>query len=171
MGRWLSWGSYCVSDAQVSESGVHRPHVAGIHGRSNDGAYSLVLAGGYEDDVVRLWFSSKTVLQDLFPFLRSSVTLSLFRTTVTSSPTRDLGVATSRETRGRPSSPAIRSSPTWTGPKTVALLNISLVSYLELHLCCALCSMEAINVAKMKLHQTWKKCKMSCFVLLLVCDL
>lgn len=41
--RWLS---------QVSESGVHRPHVAGIHGRSNDGAYSLVLAGGYEDDVV-----------------------------------------------------------------------------------------------------------------------
>ncbi|XP_020756806.1 E3 ubiquitin-protein ligase UHRF1 isoform X1 [Odocoileus virginianus] len=36
---------------QVSESGVHRPHVAGIHGRSNHGAYSLVLAGGYEDDV------------------------------------------------------------------------------------------------------------------------
>uniref|UniRef100_A0A8C1YJ91 RING-type E3 ubiquitin transferase n=1 Tax=Cyprinus carpio TaxID=7962 RepID=A0A8C1YJ91_CYPCA len=35
----------------VSESGIHRPHVAGIHGRSNDGAYSLVLAGGYEDDV------------------------------------------------------------------------------------------------------------------------
>lgn len=31
---------------------MHRPHVAGIHGRSNDGAYSLVLAGGYEDDVV-----------------------------------------------------------------------------------------------------------------------
>lgn len=41
--RWFS---------QVSESGVHRPHVAGIHGRSNDGAYSLVLSGGYEDDVV-----------------------------------------------------------------------------------------------------------------------
>lgn len=37
---------------KVSESGVHRPHVAGIHGRSNDGSYSLVLAGGYEDDVV-----------------------------------------------------------------------------------------------------------------------
>ncbi|XP_069585506.1 E3 ubiquitin-protein ligase UHRF1-like [Ranitomeya imitator] len=35
---------------QVSEAGVHRPHVAGIHGRSNDGSYSLVLAGGYEDD-------------------------------------------------------------------------------------------------------------------------
>ncbi|XP_072010415.1 E3 ubiquitin-protein ligase UHRF1-like [Engystomops pustulosus] len=35
---------------QVSEAGVHRPHVAGIHGRGHDGAYSLVLAGGYEDD-------------------------------------------------------------------------------------------------------------------------
>ncbi|XP_058683565.1 E3 ubiquitin-protein ligase UHRF2 isoform X5 [Poecile atricapillus] len=36
---------------QVSEAGVHRPHVGGIHGRSNDGAYSLVLAGGFEDEV------------------------------------------------------------------------------------------------------------------------
>ncbi|XP_065904342.1 E3 ubiquitin-protein ligase UHRF1-like [Dysidea avara] len=35
---------------QVSESGVHRPHVAGIHGRENEGAYSIVLSGGYEDD-------------------------------------------------------------------------------------------------------------------------
>ncbi|XP_038625422.1 E3 ubiquitin-protein ligase UHRF2 isoform X2 [Tachyglossus aculeatus] len=38
---------------QVSEAGVHRPHVGGIHGRSNDGAYSLVLAGGFEDEVDR----------------------------------------------------------------------------------------------------------------------
>lgn len=45
--EWVFWRC-----SQVSESGVHRPHVAGIHGRSNDGAYSLVLAGGYEDDVV-----------------------------------------------------------------------------------------------------------------------
>ncbi|XP_044258582.1 E3 ubiquitin-protein ligase UHRF1-like [Tribolium madens] len=36
---------------QVSEAGIHRPHVAGIHGRENDGAYSLVLSGGYEDDI------------------------------------------------------------------------------------------------------------------------
>ncbi|KAK3103860.1 hypothetical protein FSP39_022483 [Pinctada imbricata] len=35
---------------QVSEAGVHRPHVAGIHGRDSDGAYSIVLSGGYEDD-------------------------------------------------------------------------------------------------------------------------
>nr|XP_048707734.1 E3 ubiquitin-protein ligase UHRF2 isoform X4 [Caretta caretta] len=38
---------------KVSEAGVHRPHVGGIHGRSNDGAYSLVLAGGFEDEVDR----------------------------------------------------------------------------------------------------------------------
>ena len=36
---------------QASESGVHRPHVAGIHGRENEGAYSIVLSGGYDDDV------------------------------------------------------------------------------------------------------------------------
>ncbi|XP_025095806.1 E3 ubiquitin-protein ligase UHRF1-like isoform X2 [Pomacea canaliculata] len=35
---------------QVSEAGVHRPHVAGIHGREDDGAFSIVLSGGYEDD-------------------------------------------------------------------------------------------------------------------------
>ncbi|XP_013789872.2 E3 ubiquitin-protein ligase UHRF1-like, partial [Limulus polyphemus] len=35
---------------QGSEAGVHRPHVAGIHGRENEGSYSIVLAGGYEDD-------------------------------------------------------------------------------------------------------------------------
>ncbi|XP_056018667.1 E3 ubiquitin-protein ligase UHRF1-like isoform X2 [Ostrea edulis] len=35
---------------QVSEAGVHRPHVAGIHGRDGEGAYSIVLSGGYEDD-------------------------------------------------------------------------------------------------------------------------
>ncbi|XP_064476386.1 E3 ubiquitin-protein ligase UHRF1-like isoform X2 [Ornithodoros turicata] len=36
---------------QVSEAGVHRPHVAGIHGRDGEGAFSIVLSGGYEDDV------------------------------------------------------------------------------------------------------------------------
>ncbi|KAG7170928.1 E3 ubiquitin-protein ligase UHRF1-like [Homarus americanus] len=35
---------------QVSEAGIHRPHVAGIHGREHEGAYSIVLSGGYEDD-------------------------------------------------------------------------------------------------------------------------
>ncbi|XP_048006035.1 E3 ubiquitin-protein ligase UHRF1-like [Leguminivora glycinivorella] len=36
---------------QLSESGVHRPPVSGIHGRDEEGAYSIVLSGGYEDDV------------------------------------------------------------------------------------------------------------------------
>ncbi|CAD1479244.1 unnamed protein product, partial [Heterotrigona itama] len=36
---------------QVSESGVHRPHIAGIHGRSSQCAYSIVLSGGYEGNI------------------------------------------------------------------------------------------------------------------------
>ena len=43
-------GSMWKYRLQVSEVGIHRPHVAGIHGRENDGAYSIVLSGGYEDD-------------------------------------------------------------------------------------------------------------------------
>ena len=46
---------------QVSEAGVHRPHVAGIHGREDDGSYSIVLSGGYEDDKVRY----KTIISDI----------------------------------------------------------------------------------------------------------
>ncbi|RXM97164.1 E3 ubiquitin-protein ligase UHRF2 [Acipenser ruthenus] len=42
-----------IQITDVSEVGVHRPHVGGIHGRSNDGSYSLVLAGGFEDEVDR----------------------------------------------------------------------------------------------------------------------
>ncbi|CAH2004540.1 unnamed protein product [Acanthoscelides obtectus] len=36
---------------QAAEAGVHRPQVAGIHGRDGDGAYSICLSGGYEDDI------------------------------------------------------------------------------------------------------------------------
>lgn len=36
---------------QASEAGVHRPPVGGIHGREKEGAYSIVLSGGYEDDM------------------------------------------------------------------------------------------------------------------------
>lgn len=43
-------GSLWKFRLQVSESGCHRPPVAGIHGRESDGAYSIVLSGGYEDD-------------------------------------------------------------------------------------------------------------------------
>ncbi|ELU05907.1 hypothetical protein CAPTEDRAFT_221977 [Capitella teleta] len=44
-------GSMWKFRVQVSEVGIHRPHVAGIHGREEEGAYSIVLSGGYEDDV------------------------------------------------------------------------------------------------------------------------
>uniref|UniRef100_A0A673YCH6 E3 ubiquitin-protein ligase UHRF n=1 Tax=Salmo trutta TaxID=8032 RepID=A0A673YCH6_SALTR len=44
--------TWCTTLKQ-SSAGVHRPHVGGIHGRSNDGSYSLVLAGGFEDEVDR----------------------------------------------------------------------------------------------------------------------
>lgn len=54
---------------KVSESGVHRPHVAGIHGRSNDGSYSLVLAGGYEDDVVGVVPNPSPWKSVIFPFV------------------------------------------------------------------------------------------------------
>lgn len=47
----VSVGSLWKFRVQVSESGVHRPHVAGIHGRESEGAYSIVLSGGYDDDV------------------------------------------------------------------------------------------------------------------------
>lgn len=35
---------------KVAEAGIHRPQVSGIHGRKEEGAYSIVLSGGYEDD-------------------------------------------------------------------------------------------------------------------------
>ena len=38
---------------QLSEAGVHPPPVAGISGSQKRGCESLVLAGGYEDDVDR----------------------------------------------------------------------------------------------------------------------
>lgn len=43
-------GSCWKYRVQASEAGVHRPHVSGMHGRDSEGAYSIVLAGGYEDD-------------------------------------------------------------------------------------------------------------------------
>ena len=49
--RWVGGLHTAVLVApQVSEAGIHRPHVAGIHGRESEGAYSIVLSGGYEDD-------------------------------------------------------------------------------------------------------------------------
>jgi E3 ubiquitin-protein ligase UHRF1 len=44
-------GTCWMYRVQVSESGVHRPPVGGMHWRESDGVYSIVLRGGYEDDI------------------------------------------------------------------------------------------------------------------------
>ena len=43
-------GSRFESRVELSEAGVHRPTVAGISGSESEGADSIVLSGGYEDD-------------------------------------------------------------------------------------------------------------------------
>lgn len=51
-GHILSYpvGSRFETRAGLSEAGLHRPTVAGISGSEEDGADSIVLSGGYEDD-------------------------------------------------------------------------------------------------------------------------
>ncbi|MBD2056201.1 HNH endonuclease [Oculatella sp. FACHB-28] len=43
-------GSWFESRAALAEVGLHRPLVAGISGTESEGADSIVLSGGYEDD-------------------------------------------------------------------------------------------------------------------------
>jgi len=43
-------GSSFASRAELSRAGVHRPTMAGISGAGEEGADSIVLSGGYEDD-------------------------------------------------------------------------------------------------------------------------
>lgn len=35
---------------ECSAAGVHAPPIAGIHGTKDDGAYSVVMSGEYNDD-------------------------------------------------------------------------------------------------------------------------
>jgi putative restriction endonuclease len=44
-------GSRFESRAELSEAGVHRHRQAGISGSASEGAGSIVLSGGYEDDL------------------------------------------------------------------------------------------------------------------------
>src|SRR5919202_2478494 len=39
------------SRAELADAGVHKPLIAGISGSVRDGADSIVLSGGYEDDL------------------------------------------------------------------------------------------------------------------------
>ena len=38
------------SSKECSAAGVHAPPIAGIHGTKDDGAYSVVMSGDYNDD-------------------------------------------------------------------------------------------------------------------------
>lgn len=46
----IAVGTTWETRLQCAVDGVHRPPVAGIHGGA-EGAYSIALSGGYEDDV------------------------------------------------------------------------------------------------------------------------
>lgn len=93
---------------KVSESGVHRPHVAGIHGRSNDGSYSLVLAGGYEDDVVSV-VPNPSPFEVVFHSVAYDIyTTCVFRMMVMNSRTLVRGAEIFLATKGQPSSHVIK---------------------------------------------------------------
>jgi len=47
-------GQVFESRAELAEAGVHKPTMAGIWGREKEGACSIVLSGGYEDDIDKL---------------------------------------------------------------------------------------------------------------------
>lgn len=44
-------GNEFVNRKELSKAGIHRPMQAGISGSANEGADSIVLSGGYEDDL------------------------------------------------------------------------------------------------------------------------
>lgn len=43
-------GTLFNSRAEIAAAGVHRPLIAGISGSEKEGADSIVMSGGYEDD-------------------------------------------------------------------------------------------------------------------------
>src|SRR5829696_2889895 len=47
-------GSWFENRAELADAGVHRHRQAGISGSSSQGADSIVLSGGYEDDEERI---------------------------------------------------------------------------------------------------------------------
>ena len=47
-------GTIFQSRIELSKSGIHGPLQAGIWGRQKEGACSIVLSGGYEDDIDNL---------------------------------------------------------------------------------------------------------------------
>tara|TARA_B110000196_G_scaffold47327_1_gene37853 strand:+ start:1024 stop:2454 length:1431 start_codon:yes stop_codon:yes gene_type:complete len=56
----VSVGDIFPSRLELSKSGVHGPAQAGIWGRESEGSCSIVLSGGYEDDIDNLDYISYT---------------------------------------------------------------------------------------------------------------
>jgi len=51
-------GTTWTTRLDCSRYGVHAPSLAGIHGRKDEGCYSIVMSGAYEDDIdERDWFT------------------------------------------------------------------------------------------------------------------
>ena len=49
-------GDVFENRTSLSNAGIHRPSMAGIWGSQETGAYSIVLSGGYEDDIDELHY-------------------------------------------------------------------------------------------------------------------
>ena len=47
----VSIGTIFINRAELAESGIHKQRQAGIWGMQDIGACSIVLSGGYEDDI------------------------------------------------------------------------------------------------------------------------
>ena len=54
--KGVSIGQIFTRRRDLSDAGVHAPLQAGIWGGANEGACSIVLSGGYEDDIDDLDF-------------------------------------------------------------------------------------------------------------------
>ena len=52
----VSVGQVFSSRKELGDAGVHAPTMSGIWGREEEGSCSIVLSGGYEDDIDRLDF-------------------------------------------------------------------------------------------------------------------
>ncbi|KAF9474313.1 SRA-YDG [Pholiota conissans] len=49
--RGFPVGSRWPGRRELCDDGVHAPLTGGIHGRMREGAFSVVLSGGYDDDI------------------------------------------------------------------------------------------------------------------------
>ena len=58
-------GQIFDSRKELATSGIHTPPMGGIWGNKNDGSASIVLSGGYEDDIDELDYILYTINQHI----------------------------------------------------------------------------------------------------------